>query len=89
MGSRICVVFSTFNDFSALENDDFAVSRLCDLDHILEIEVPIKSEPVLLPESPAPISVPIPRHPNEVGADIIQSSLWLLVGTKRSCDQEF
>jgi hypothetical protein len=27
--------------------------------------------PVLLPESPAPILIPIPRHPIEVGADII------------------
>jgi hypothetical protein len=43
----------------------------------------IKSGPVLVPESPAPILVPIPRHPTEVGADIIQSALWPLVGANQ------
>jgi hypothetical protein len=57
--------------------------------NIAEIEAPIKSGPVLVVENPAPILVPIPRHPTEVGADIIQSKLWLLGGANRFCDQEF
>ena len=36
----------------------------------------LKSGPLSPLESAAPIFCPIPRHPQEVGADIIQIELW-------------
>jgi hypothetical protein len=41
--------------------------------------------PVLVPEIPAPILVPIPRHPTEVGAVIISNRF--VSRNRRICDQ--
>src|SRR4029077_2353739 len=40
-------------------------------------------------QSTAPISVPIPRHPNEVGAIITHDQLWPSVGDASVCDHKF
>ena len=42
---------------------------------IVEIEASIKSRPVLVRENPAPVLVPIPQTPPEVGAVIISVQL--------------
>jgi hypothetical protein len=42
---------------------------------IVEGRGAVKLGPVLILESPAPILIPIPRHPIEVGADIIYVDL--------------
>ena len=50
------------------------MTSFVDNNQILEVGASNKIGPVLLSyESPAPILVPIPRTPSEVGADIIQS----------------
>ena len=44
----------------------------------------IKSGPLSPYESAAPTESPIPRHPDEVGADIIHRQLWLRFDRKLS-----
>jgi hypothetical protein len=48
---------------------------------VVDFEIIIKSGPVLVRESPAPISIPIPRTP-EVGAVIISIPLLSAMGAK-------
>src|SRR5262249_41726015 len=47
--------------------DAYDVMRCWRLDHIIEVRGSIKSGSVLVCESPAPISVPIPRPPTRSG----------------------
>jgi hypothetical protein len=52
----------------------------------LEVALVIQSGPVLVSESPAPISTPSPRDPKRSGP--LSSRLWPAVGGKL-CDREF
>jgi hypothetical protein len=59
-----------------------------DQDQIVEDLCYYKLGPVLPRTRPRSWN-PIPRTPSEVGAVIIQSSLWPLVGANRFCGKEF
>src|SRR5215469_6582220 len=44
--------------------------------YIVAVGFPVKSGPVLVPESSGPDLSPHPPNPDEVGADIVSNELW-------------